>query len=390
MIGNRWPLERFEKLRTSVSRAASGGLTSLAELTERQGQIIGLRRADVVLQRSKELGRIPIQGHVPAATPDGEAFYKMEKVGADLLTATEVTALDGLKRPSSGRPIGLYLDQADPRVAAEAALAAGATHLSIPSRLLAKDISGAADQIAYVDRLIGFLEDNNRRIVREVAPAEPGQSVAATIAIALCETQWAIEQGVRRVVATIGFRGSLIEDVAALNVLRAFAKSWLSPGPGVEFYAGAAGWTGPAPAEIDRGFALALNTSFSAALARADLFTARPTHRPPDRDLKPILDGVQSARQMLDLSAGQWLEASHELARAEDTLKTAVLAILGDRSSQTLRPEDLARADVIIAAHDRTVDADSLFVPLPRETAQGLLTATMKPWSSDPLSETAT
>ena len=153
-----WTLDRLEKERATL--ASSTG--SLDSLQARQGEITGFRRAEIVLRRSKELGRTPVEGTFAAASATAlrEAFLQMEKAGADLLTAPSTFDVQALAEVVAGvsRPCGVHLDQADPRAAAEAALRAGATFLRLP----ANRVPGASPASAAAV---------SRFIVRAASPA---------------------------------------------------------------------------------------------------------------------------------------------------------------------------------------------------------------------------
>ena len=104
-------------------------------------------------------------------------------------------------------------------------------------------------------------------------------------------------------------------------------------------------------------------------------------------DLQAVVNGVQSARQMFDLSAGQWLEDSDQLARAEDAIRAEVMAILNGLSSAALQGERRVLSERVRAAALGGGTETALFEALPRHTAQGLVDSPLAPWSEDPLSE---
>jgi hypothetical protein len=375
--GGSWSLDRLLSIRSTEVRPG-GKAGELDAVVAAQGKVKGLRRAEIVLGRARQIGRVAVAGTWSASSKLRDVFAQMEKVGADLLNLDAKAGLGSFADAGNGagRATGVVLGDADSRAAAETALAAGATYLALPPRRL---IAGHDAHADYVDRLIGFFEDNGIRIVRGIAAAPAAVSPAAGIAVALAEAQLALDQGVRSVALQAGMRGSLVEDVAALNVLRSLANRWLGRA-GSDFFVhvGAAGIT--VPAEIDRGHALSLNNSLAAALGRADFYDARPSHAQAG-DLKALLDGVQSARQMLDLSAGQWLEESPALAQAGQALEREALAILGAGSGADL--DVAAAAARLRAAKAEPIPVEALFRPLPRNTPRGLVTSPLGPWSEN-------
>jgi hypothetical protein len=340
-----------------------------------------LRNADAFLRRARDVGRTPIQVSVNLQTAiDG--IVQLRDAGADLFTMPPGLDAQRVKKTVAilDRPCGVVVDERN-LATVQAMLDCGVTYLSARGD---RFLDSAASQIDALDALIGKWEAGGRRIVREKAPP-PGLRQAGAIALAVCEAQLALEQGVRTFVATLPLRGAFLEDIAGLHVLRTLMTSWIAPNGGFRFFLSAAALPGDATREVDRGYAFALNNALAAAVGGADLYSANPFSLMSADALQPLLDGVQCARQMFVLSAGQALEAAGELARAENALEQEVLAILGNIESKALRGHVPTIAGRLRAQVSDAVTGADPFPSLPRFTPEGMVDTPLPRWSDDPL-----
>jgi hypothetical protein len=339
-----------------------------------------LRNADAVLGRAKEVGRRPIQVIVNSQPMD--ALVQLRDAGADFFTMPP--SLDAQRLPeivaALNRPCGVVVDERN-IATAQAMLDCGVTYFSARGD---RFLGSAASQIDALDALIGKCEAGGRRIVREIAPPA-GLRRAAAIALAVCEAQLAFEQGVRTIVATVPLRGAFIGDIAGLHVLRTLMTSWIARHGEFSFFVGAAALLGDVTQEIDRGYAFTLNNALAAAVGGADLYAANSFCLTSDDSLQPLLDGVQCARQMFVLSAGQALEAAGDLARAENALELEVLALLGNIESKALRVNVPTIAGRLRAQVSNAVTGGDPFPSLPRFTPEGMVDTPLRRWSDDPL-----
>jgi methylaspartate mutase epsilon subunit len=145
------------------------------------------------------------------------------------------------------------------------------------------------------------------------------------IALVLLEARLAADQGVRRLVLSYGLLGNVVQDAAALQVLREMATEELNADGGIDLYVGAAEWSGQVPDDEGARYGVVLNGAIAAGLGGADIMSTAPVGTPRSADAAA---GAQTTRQLLDLLTGQQLETSDELGREADLTRRSARAIL--------------------------------------------------------------
>ena len=253
--------------------------------------------------------------------------------------------VDGVDRPCSVR-----MASSDSRLAKELYLAAGFTYMFMgPMQNLAYEKDATPELLIehyqYEDRLIGYLEEQGCPIVKELPATLTGTLVPPCIAItcSLIDALLAVRQGVRRVVCSYGLLGSLIQDVAAIRVLRELTERVVpaSVEHEIETYVVTPQWMGDFPHDTSEAYAVVLTGTIAAGLGGSDVVVSKSLDEGfgvPTTEAN--VAGVRATRQMLNLLRGQTLDGSDALLQEMDLIRRSVLAII-DRVYQ-LGDGDLA------------------------------------------------
>lgn len=274
--------------------------------------------AEKGLEESRAMGRSVLNGF-PAVNHGVVACRKL------------VEAVDVPVQVRHGTP--------DARLLAEITLAAGFNDFegggisyNIP---YAKDVSLEQSLLfwQYVDRLVGFYEEQGVRINREPFGPLTGTLVppSITISVGIIEAILAAVQGVRSLALGYGQCGNLIQDVAAVQVLEEMARAYLARYGfnDVEVTTVFHQWMGGFPQDESRAFGVISWGAATAALAGATKVIVKTPHEAiciPTKDANAA--GIRATKQVLNMLRDQRLEESAELERERDVIRRETRAIL--------------------------------------------------------------
>ncbi len=195
----------------------------------------------------------------------------------------------------------------------------------------------------YVDRLVGYYEENGVAVNREPFGPLTGTLVPPFIshAVAILEGLLALEQGVKSLTLGYGQGGNVLQDLAALISLRELAEEYFRE-------AGHAGfdltlvfhqWMGGFPEDEAKAFSVIGLGAFVAAAGRVEKTIVKSPHEAMGIPTKEAnASGLKATRQVLSMLADQRICADNavvqrekELIRREvDALMSAVFAASGD------------------------------------------------------------
>lgn len=372
----RWPVDRlFETREQEVLTQWPTELGGLDESLARHASLPRANKADVVLRLARESGRRIVQPRHGETLVDGQidAMQQLVGAGADVVSvltdpytrqlqfAEAERALaesrDAGRSLISGypiasapladtrrivdsvdRPCSVRMASSDSRLAKELYLAGGFTYMFMGAmqnlayeKLATPEL--LIEHYQYEDRLIGWLEENGCAIVKELPATLTGTLVPPCIAIScsLIDALLAITQGVRRVVCSYGLLGNLVQDVAAIRVLREFAESILPEkgGDDLEVYVVTPQWMGDFPQDFAEAYAVVITNTIAAGLGGSDIVVSKSLDEAFGvPSIEANMAGVRATRQTLDLLRGQTLEGSDALETEMDVIRRSVRAIL--------------------------------------------------------------
>ena len=167
----------------------------------------------------------------------------------------------------------------------------------------------------YVDRLTGIYEEAGISLNREPYGPLTGTLVPPSIsnAVAIIESLLAAEQGVKNVTVGYGQCGNLIQDIAALQVLRELTEEYLDKFgyDDVSVTTVLHQWMGGFPQDEARAFAVIGWGSAVAALAKATKVIVKTPHEAMGIPTKEAnAQGLHCTKQQIALLADQSLNAS--------------------------------------------------------------------------------
>jgi len=185
----------------------------------------------------------------------------------------------------------------------------------------------------YVDRLVGYYEEQGIRVNREPFGPLTGTLVPPSIshAVAVMEALLAAEQGVKSLTLGYGQCGNLIQDVAALHTLPELAEEYLARF-GFEdavittvFHQ----WMGGFPQDEAKAYGVISWGAATAALGKATKVIVKTPHEAlgiPTKEANAA--GIRTTKQMLNMLKDQSLPQTQELTFEEEMIKTETRAIL--------------------------------------------------------------
>lgn len=263
-------------------------------------------------------------------------------------------------------PVQVRHGTPDARLLAEITLAGGFTAFegggisyNIP---YCKDISLARSirDWQYVDRLVGYYQENGVTINREPFGPLTGTLVPPCIsnAIGIIEALLAAEQGVKNISLGYGQCGNLVQDIAALTALKELADEYI-----VRFgYRGVSittvfhQWMGGFPQEESKAYGVIAWGAVTAALAKATKVIVKTPHEAlgiPTKEANAA--GLQTTKQILNMLKDQSLLETAAL-REEIQMTKKETRTLIDKALE------LGDGDLAIGA-DRAFQAGALDVP---------------------------
>lgn len=401
----KWEMDEFTSVREEVLRGwPTGAEVEIQEAIEFQKKIPGTKRFSQKLAEAKASGITLAQPRAGVAlVPEMIELltYLQETGGADLLPTTidsytrlnryqeaqrgiEESRAEGRSMlngfpavnhgvaacrmivESLGIPVQVRHGTPDARLLAEITLAGGFTAFegggisyNIP---YAKDVplSRSIRHWQYVDRLVGYYQENGVTINREPFGPLTGTLVPPSIsnAVGIIEGLLAAEQGVRSITLGCGQCGNLIQDIAAIRGLRQLAGEYMARfGYGnVDITTVFHQWMGGFPQDESKAYGVIAWGAVTAALAKATKVIVKTPHEAvgiPTKEANAA--GLQTTKQIINMLKDQTLPETDELVLETDMVLRETRALI--EKTLELGEGDLAQGI------ERAFQAGTLDVP---------------------------
>lgn len=374
----RWDEAYFrDYLRRILSLYPTGREVDLDEVADYHRRVIGQRNIPEAYRKAKAEGRILLQPRFGVATVEGQIEgmrYLQEEGGADLLTmscdtytrrlefdkaerAIEESIKEGRSMlngfpavihgvqatrrvvESVGRPVGGRGATGTPQLYNTIMLAGGATEfngsalafcLCVEAR---QPIPEAIHNTQFVDRLIGWLNERGVQVGKESSTIVSGTIVPPSIAVVcgVIEVVLAAEQGVRYHCVAYPLNGAIIQDQAAIRVMREFCDRYTRElgYRDIEISYAVHQWLGPFPEEKDRAMARIAFDTVIACYAGVDKILVKSSEEglgtPTNQG---NAEGLRVTRQVIELMKGQEFPPSEELEEEAEIIRREAKAIL--------------------------------------------------------------
>lgn len=214
----------------------------------------------------------------------------------------------------------------------------------------------------YVDRLVGYYEEQGITINREPFGPLTGTLVAPSVShsVAIIEAILAAKQGVKNLTLGYGQCGNLRQDVAALQTLTTIAEEYLQ-GEGlsaVEITTVFHQWMGGFPNDEARAFGVISLGGAAAALGKATKVIVKTPHEALGVPTKEAnAQGIRATKQVLSMLQDQAYPENEELALEREIILQETRQILnktrelgnGDWALGTVRAFEAGVIDVPFA-----------------------------------------
>ena len=185
----------------------------------------------------------------------------------------------------------------------------------------------------YVDRLVGFYEENGIKINREHFGPLTGTLVppAVSHSVGIIEALLAAEQGVKYISLGYGQNGNLTQDIAAIQTLIELGEEYLGKYgyEDVELTTVYHQWLGGFPQDEAKAYAIISLGASAASLANATKVIVKTPHEAmgvPDKDAN--LAGLKTTKQILTMLESQSFENTKKLELEKKMIKKEVKEIL--------------------------------------------------------------
>lgn len=237
------------------------------------------------------------------------------------------------------RPLQVRHGTPDARLLAEITLAAGFTAFegggisyNIP---YAKRVplEESIRHWQYVDRLVGFYEEQGIPINREPFGPLTGTLVAPCVShsVAVIEAVLAAKQGVKSITLGYGQCGNVIQDVAALQTLITLAEEYLRAENiyDVEITTVFHQWMGGFPKDEAKAYGVIALGSMTAALGKATKVIVKTTHEALGIPTKEAnAQGIRATKQVLNMLQDQVFPENPQLAAEREIILQETRSIL--------------------------------------------------------------
>ena len=185
----------------------------------------------------------------------------------------------------------------------------------------------------YVDRLVGWYEENGAKINREPFGALTGALIPPCIShsVSIVEALLAAEQGVKNITLGYGQGGNLNQDVAAVQTLPELAEEYLEKAGFRQMIVTTAlhQWMGGFPQDESRAYGVIAWGAATAALAGATKVLVKTPQEAIGVPTKEAsVAGLKTTRQILCMLQEQGLLSSSQLSSEKDMIRQETRAIL--------------------------------------------------------------
>jgi len=263
-------------------------------------------------------------------------------------------------------PVQVRHGTPDARLLAEITLAGGFTAFegggisyNIP---YAKDVplSRSIRDWQYVDRLVGYYQENGVTINREPFGPLTGTLVPASIsnAIGIIEALLAAEQGVKSISLGYGQCGNIIQDIAAIRSLKQLAEDYMVRFgyDDVNLTTVFHQWMGGFPQDESKAFGVIALGAATAALAKTTKVIVKTPHEAlgiPTKEANAA--GLQTTKQVLNMLKDQTLPETVELLQEIEMITRETRALIE-------KALDMGEGDAALGV-ERAFQAGTLDVP---------------------------
>lgn len=271
-----------------------------------------------------------------------DAVERSRRDGFSYLNGYPVVA-HGLKgaravNESSRAAIGTDNNDEDARLPWEFALAGGWSWGTIKSveQLIQHSRDYPVDRNIhnqqYIDRLAAHFTENGIPILRRASANLPGwDSLGFKVTVSLLEVLLSAAQGVKWIDLSLGIGMNLVQDVAAIQVLRKLAREFLDSygWNDVKVYSWTYFFLGDWP--LERGQMsgqLAWNAAVSTLADCNGMFIKSPDEASTTPTAQGFREGIHICGQIVRLIAGQRLSESEELKAERDMMEMEVRAVV--------------------------------------------------------------
>lgn len=185
----------------------------------------------------------------------------------------------------------------------------------------------------YVDRLVGWYEEQGVSINREPYGPLTGTLVPASVSnvVQIIECLLAAEQGVKSITLGYGQCGNLVQDVAAIRTLGDMAQEYCDElgYKNMQLTTVFHQWMGGFPEDESKAFGVISNGASAARLAGATKVIVKTTHEAIGVPTKEAnANGIKTTKMVLNLLDGQTLADSVELTAEIEQIKKEVKCIM--------------------------------------------------------------
>lgn len=214
----------------------------------------------------------------------------------------------------------------------------------------------------YVDRLVGYYEEQGITINREPFGPLTGTLVAPSVShsVAIIEGILAAKQGVKSLTLGYGQCGNLMQDVAALQTLTILAEEYLEAEglTDVEITTVFHQWMGGFPNDEARAFGVISLGGAAAALGKATKVIVKTPHEALGVPTKEVnAQGIRTTKQVLNMLKDQVYPENEQLALEREIIIQETRQILdktlelgnGDWALGTVRAFEAGVIDVPFA-----------------------------------------
>jgi methylaspartate mutase epsilon subunit len=271
-----------------------------------------------------------------------DAVERSRRDGFSYLNGYPVVAhgLNGARavNEASRAAIGTDNNDEDARLPWEIALAGGWTWGTIKSveQLIQHSRDYPVDRNIhnqqYIDRLAAHFTENGVPILRRASANLPGwDSLGFKVTVSLLEVLLSAAQGVKWIDLSLGVGMNLVQDVAAIQVLRKLARAYLDAHgwTDVNVYSWTYFFLGDWP--LERGQMsgqLAWNAAVSTLAGCNGMFIKSPDEATTTPTAQGFREGLHICGQVVRLVAGQRLSESDELRGEREMMEMEVRAVV--------------------------------------------------------------
>jgi methylaspartate mutase epsilon subunit len=194
-------------------------------------------------------------------------------------------------------------------------------------------VLNAIENYQYVDRLLGWFQDQGVTFAREAGGFPSGTITPPCVSIvsSIIEALLAAEQGVKNIYASFPLNSCVIQDIAALQVERKLCKEYLSHAgfEDISYLQCAFQWSGPYPDETSQTLARICFDTIICAYAKVNKIIVKSSEEAkgvPSREGNAA--GLMASRKILELMKNQDYPKSNSVEQEAYIIESQCRAIM--------------------------------------------------------------